>query len=97
PPTAILTTEARRHGARGEKPLHVSVSPWWNDDPATRAGLLAALAYAVLPLVAVQNRFGYTYNGLAFWTALALLALLRYRRDRRGGSLILCGLAGAAA
>jgi 4-amino-4-deoxy-L-arabinose transferase-like glycosyltransferase len=63
----------------------------------TRAGLLAALAYAVLPLVAVQNRFGYTYNGLAFWTALALLALLRYRCDGRRGSLILCGLAGAAA
>src|SRR5918912_273828 len=63
----------------------------------TRAGLLAALAYAVLPLVAVQNRFGYTYNGLAFWTVLALLALLRYRRDGRRGSLILCGLAGAAA
>jgi hypothetical protein len=63
----------------------------------TRAGLLAALAYAVLPLVAVQNRFGYTYNGLAFWTALALLALLRYRRDGRRSSLILCGLAGAAA
>jgi 4-amino-4-deoxy-L-arabinose transferase-like glycosyltransferase len=63
----------------------------------TRGGLLAALAYAVLPLVAVQNRFGYTYNGLAFWTALALLTLLRYRRNGRRGSLILCGLAGAAA
>ena len=46
-----------------------------------RIGLLAALAYAVLPFVVVQNRFGYTYNGLAFWTALALLALLRARRD----------------
>jgi 4-amino-4-deoxy-L-arabinose transferase-like glycosyltransferase len=73
------------------------MSVWWNVDSGTRAGLLAALAYAVLPFVAVQNRFGYTYNGLAFWTALALLALLRYRCDGGRGSLILCGLAGAAA
>src|SRR5918912_2311242 len=96
-PTAIVTTEAQRHGDIMGKPLRASVSSWWNEDTSTRTGLLAALAYAVLPLVAVQNRFGYTYNGLAFWTALALLALLRYRRDGRRSSLILCGLAGAAA
>src|SRR5581483_9631350 len=36
-----------------------------------RMGLLAALVYAVWPFVALQNRFGYTYNGLQFWTTLA--------------------------
>lgn len=63
----------------------------------TRIGLLAALAYAVWPFAALQNRFGYTYNGLAFWTVLTLLALLRYRRA--GGRLwfLLCGVAAAAA
>lgn len=62
-----------------------------------RIGLLAALAYAVLPLVALQNRFGYTYNGLAFWTVLALLGALRYRRGGGWATLILCGAATTAA
>jgi len=60
-------------------------------DQGRRAGLLAALVYAVAPLVVVQNRFGYTYNGLAFWTMLALYALLRQRRD--GGAVALLGAA----
>jgi 4-amino-4-deoxy-L-arabinose transferase-like glycosyltransferase len=96
-PTATCTTEAQGHSDMNEKPLRASMTLGWTSDSGMRVGLLAALAYAVLPLVAVQNRFGYTYNGLAFWTALALLALLRYRCDGRRGSLILCGLAGAAA
>jgi 4-amino-4-deoxy-L-arabinose transferase-like glycosyltransferase len=96
-PTATVPTKTHGHAEMNDKPLRASMSVWWNVDSGTRIGLLAALAYAVLPFVAVQNRFGYTYNGLAFWTALTLLALLRYRRDGRWGSLILCGLAGAAA
>ena len=63
----------------------------------TRIGLLAAAAYAVWPVAVLQNRFGYTYNGLAFWTALALLALLRYRRRSDTRMLVLAGLACAAA
>ncbi len=76
---------------------------------ATYAGLLAALAYAVLPVVVLQNRFGYTYNGLAFWGVLALLGVLRDRQDhrqdyrqdqgqaRRWTWLAVAGVAGAAA
>ena len=72
---------------------------------ATYAGLLAALAYAVLPVVVLQNRFGYTYNGLAFWSTLALLGVLRdrqgHRPDQGRGSrwmwLAVAGVASAAA
>ena len=72
---------------------------------ATYAGLLAALAYAVLPVVVLQNRFGYTYNGLAFWSVLALLGVLRDRQNhhqyqgqgRQWTWLAVAGLAGAAA
>jgi len=51
------------------------------------------LAYAVIPLVVLQNRFAYTYNGLAFWTVLAALAVLRYRRTGTARALALAGLA----
>jgi len=59
--------------------------------------LLSMLAYAVTPLVALQNRFGYTYNGLALWTVLALLAVLRYRRTGSQGALVVSGVATALA
>ncbi len=62
-----------------------------------RIGLLAALAYAALPLVTLQNRFGYTYNALALWTTVALLAVLRHRRTGALPSLLVAGLATAAA
>jgi len=64
---------------------------------AERIALLSMLAYAVTPLVVLQNRFGYTYNGLALWTALALLAVLRYRRTGTQGALVLSGVATALA
>ncbi len=64
---------------------------------AAFAGWLAAVAYTLWPFAALQQRFGYTYNGLAFWTALCLLGLLRYRRHPGRGSLILAALACAAA
>ncbi len=64
---------------------------------AERIALLASLAYAAAPLVVLQNRFGYTYNGLALWTALATLAVLRYRRTGANGALVLAGLAAALA
>ncbi len=62
-----------------------------------RIALLASLVYAVAPLVVLQNRFGYTYNGLAFWTTLTTLAVLRFRRTRSAGALALAGLATALA
>jgi len=90
---------AARTGSRGD-------AAWVHDRRlATYAGLLAALAYAVLPVVVLQNRFGYTYNGLAFWSVLALLGVLRDRQDhrqyqgqgRRWTWLAVAGVAGAAA
>jgi len=60
---------------------------------AQRIARLAMLAYAVIPLVVLQNRFAYTYNGLAFWTVLGVLAVLRYRRMGTARALTLAGLA----
>ncbi len=60
---------------------------------AQRIAFLSMLAYAVIPLVVLQNRFAYTYNGLAFWTVLTTLAVLRYRRTGMARALALAGLA----
>lgn len=80
--------------ALGTMPLIAAVaSELAGDDRAAgrRAGALAALVYAAAPVVVVQNRFGYTYNGLAFWGMLVLYAVLR---QRNGGSRVV--LLGAA-
>jgi len=80
--------------ALGTIPLLTAVAAQLvGDDRAAgrRTGALAALVYAVLPVVVVQNRFGYTYNGLAFWTMLALYAVLRQRNG--GGPVALLGAA----
>ena len=62
-----------------------------------RAGVLAALAYAIWPFTVLQNRFGYSYNMLAFCTVMTLLAMLRYRERPSRGNLMLCGVAATAA
>ncbi len=103
PALAAALVDARGNAARTD--LRGDAA-WVHDRRlATYAGLLAALAYAVLPVVVLQNRFGYTYSGLAFWSVLALLGVLRDRQDyrqdqgqgRRWTWLAVAGLAGAAA
>ncbi|MCA1597451.1 MAG: glycosyltransferase family 39 protein [Chloroflexi bacterium] len=75
------------------RPLAYELVDGRHNQMAQRIAFLAMLAYAVIPLVALQNRFAYTYNGLACWTVLAALTVLRYRRTGTARALALAGLA----